>query len=93
MGSFSTNMRSNYFRLTDSFQDPYFETSSLNDEYEKHKIGNSMKIPRRISYGPNERREQENYFATGIIPPWPIITQNRGMLAKLLLCLSPEVAL
>jgi hypothetical protein len=52
-------------RLTDSFQDPYFETSSLNDEYEKHKIGNSMKIPRRISYGPNERREQENYFATG----------------------------
>merc|ERR1712062_497954 len=65
-------------RLTDSFQDPYFETSSLNDEYEKHKIGNSMKITRRISYGPNERREQENYFATGIIPPWPIITQNRG---------------
>merc|ERR1719192_2068156 len=58
-------MRSNYFRLTDSFQDPYFEASSLNDEYEKHKIGNSMKIPRRISYGPNERREQENYFATG----------------------------
>merc|ERR1712062_832447 len=52
-------------RLTESFQDPYFETSSLNDEYEKHKIGNSMKIPRRISYGPNERREQENYFATG----------------------------
>merc|ERR1712062_357257 len=32
-------------RLTESFQDPYFETSSLNDEYEKHKIGNSMKIP------------------------------------------------
>merc|ERR1712183_163455 len=54
-------------RLTDSFQDPYFDSSfdqSLNAEYEKHQIGNQMKIPRRISYG-KKNAMGDNYFSAG----------------------------
>jgi len=69
-------------RLTDSFQDPYFDSSfdqSLHEEYEKHQIGNSMKIPRRISYGNRKVAAGDNYFSAGTehFNPWPII-QSRG---------------
>jgi len=55
-------------RLTDSFQDPYFDSSfdqSLHEEYEKHQIGNSMKIPRRISYGNRKVAAGDSYFSAG----------------------------
>merc|ERR1712150_12949 len=65
-------------RLTDSFQDPYFDSSfdqSLHEEYEKHQIGNSMKIPRRISYGNRKVAAGDSYFSAGTehFNPWPII--------------------
>ena len=42
---------------------------SLHEEYEKHQIGNSMKVPRRINYGTNTDSpiRAPHYFSAGIL--------------------------
>ena len=58
---------------------PNLNTQSLHEEYEKHQIGNSMKIPRRISYGNRKVGAGDHYFSAGTehFNPWPIL-QSRG---------------